>query len=81
MRDDYDYNKMVQRIVQNKEVLLCLKYFYLDEIGEWRFQEELEERCLSEGISEDTAYAMYFASRLPGEKCFEKIMRNMGLKK
>jgi len=55
-------------------VLLYLQLFYTDEIDDWHFREELAECCCKNGVSEDTAYAMYFASRIPGEKDSEKIM-------
>lgn len=70
----YNYNEMVQRIVANKQVLWHLKLFYSDDMEDYLFQEEIAEKCRLKGISEDKAYAMYFAARLPGEKCFEKIM-------
>ena len=77
MADEYDYEKMVQRIKSNKSVLLYLQLFYTDEIDDWHFQEELTECCCKNGVSEDTAYAMYFAARIPGEACYEKIMKKI----
>ena len=73
----YDYDKMVQRIKSNKSVLLYLKLFYLDEIDDWHFQEELTDCCYKCHVGEDEAYAMYFASRIPGEACFKKIMERI----
>ena len=49
----------------------------MDEIDDWRFQEELTECCCKNGVSEDTAYAMYFAARIPGEMCFKKILHGI----
>ena len=77
MTDDYDYSKMVQRIKKNKSVLLYLKIFYMDEIYEDSFQEQLTDCCIKCGVREDEAFAMYFASRIPGEKCFKEIMRKI----
>ena len=73
----YNYDKMVQRIKKNKSVLLYLKLFYIDEIYENSFQEQLTDCCLKCGVREDEAFAMYFASRIPGEACRDKIMRKI----
>ena len=75
--DDYDYEEMVQRIASNKHVLWYLKLFYIDEIFEDSFQEELVESQSLHGVSEDEAYAMYFAARIPGEASFETIMEKI----
>ena len=72
-----NYDEMVQRSAANKHILWFLKLFYIDEIQEGSFQEELVERQFKYGVSEDESYAMYFASRIPGEKCFEEIMRKI----
>ncbi len=77
MRDDYDYGKMVQRIKNNRSVLLYLKMFYIDEIDTESFQEQLTDCCFKCRVREDEAYAMYFASRIPGESCYENIMRRI----
>ena len=73
----YNYDEMVQRIAANKHILWFLKLFYIEELWEKSFQEELVERQFKYGISEDEAYAMYFAARIPGETCYDKIMRKM----
>lgn len=73
----YDYDEMVQRIAANKQILWYLKLFYIDELWEESFQEELVERQFMYGISEDESYAMYFASRIPGESCYERIMEKI----
>ena len=73
----YNYDEMVQRIAANKQILWYLKLFYIDELWEESFQEELVERQFKYGISEDEAYAMYFASRIPGESCYERIMEKI----
>ena len=77
--DDNMYNQveMVQRIATNKRVLWYLKLYYIDEIWEDSFQEELVERQFMYGVSEDEAYAMYFAARIPGEEHFERIMEKI----
>jgi len=54
-----------------------LKLFYIDEIWEESFQEKLVERQFKYGISEDESYAMYFAARIPGESCYERIMNKI----
>ncbi len=72
-----NYNEMVQRIAANKQILWYLKLFYIDELWEESFQEELVERQFKYGISEDEAYAMYFGSRIPGESCYERIMEKI----
>ena len=77
MVDDYDYDKMVQRIKNNKSVLLYLKIFYMDEIYEDSFVAQLTDCCYKCHVSEDEAFAMYFASRIPGEKCSEEIMKDI----
>ena len=77
MRDDYDYGKMVQRIKNNKSVLLYLKLFYIDEIDEDSFKEQLTDCCYKCRVCEDEAYAMYFASQIPGESCYENIMHRI----
>lgn len=46
----------------------------MDDIDDWHFQEELTDCCYKCQVREDEAYAMYFASRIPGEKYFERIM-------
>ena len=68
---------MVQRIKKNKEVLLYLKIFYMDEIYEESFEEKLTDCCLKCHVREDEAFAMYFASRIPGEDCYERIMKKI----
>ena len=73
----YDYDKMVQRIKNNKHVLWYLKLFYYEEIDEDSFQEKLTDCCYKCGVREDEALAMYFASRIPGETCFEEIMKKI----
>ena len=75
--DDYNYNEMVQRIKNNKSVLLYLQLFYIDEIYEDSFMEKLTDCCCKCHVREDEAYAMYFASRIPGEECFEKIIQKI----
>ena len=77
MTDDYDYDKMVQRIKNNKSVLLYLKLFYMDEIYEDSFIEQLTDCCCKCYVSEDEAFAMYFASRILGEACFDKMMKKI----
>ena len=54
-----------------------LKLYFMDDIDEWSFKEQLTDCCYKCKVCEDEAYAMYFASRLPGEKCFDKIMRKI----
>ena len=54
-----------------------LKLFYMDDIDEWSFMEHLTDCCYKCKVCEDEAYAMYFASRIPGEKCFKEIMRKI----
>lgn len=73
----YNYDKMVQRIKNNKSVLLYLKLFYMDEIYEDSFVEQLTDCCCKCHVSEDEAFAMYFASRIPGEECCDKIMKKI----
>ena len=73
----YNYEEMVQRITTNKQILWHLKLFYIDDLWEESFQEELVERQFKYGISEDESYAMYFASRIPGEQHYEKIMEKI----
>ena len=75
--NDYNYEKMVQRIKKNKDVLLFLKVFYMDEIYEDSFVEKLTDCCCKCHVREDEAFAMYFASRIPGEKCVEEIMKKI----
>ena len=77
MTDNYNYDKMVQRIKKNKKVLLYLKLFYIDEIYEDSFMEQLTDCCCKCHVSEDEAFAMYFAARIPGEECFVKIMKRI----
>lgn len=73
----YNYDEMVQRIAANKQILWYLKLFYIDELQEESFQEQLTDCCYKCRVREDEAYAMYFASRIPGETCFEKIMEKI----
>ena len=49
----------------------------MDEIYEDSFMEQLADCCCKCHVSEDEALAMYFASRIPGEMCFEKIMQEI----
>ena len=73
----YDYDKLVQRIKKNKDVLLYLKLFYMDEIYEESFMDKLTDCCCKCHVSEEEAFAMYFASRIPGENCRDRIMRKI----
>ena len=49
----------------------------MDEIYEDSFEEQLTDCCCKCRVREDEALAMYFASRIPGETCFEEIMRKI----
>lgn len=60
----------------NDAVYTSLIYFYLDEISDWRFEQEMK-LAAETGTSEREYLSRYFASRIPGETCFEKIMKNI----
>ena len=49
----------------------------MDEIYEDSFVEQLTDCCYTCHVHEDEAFAMYFASRIPGEACYEKIMKKI----
>ena len=57
----------------NDDAFKYLIYFYLDEISDWRFEQEMREST----ISEREYLSRYFAARIPGEECFEKNMRRI----
>ena len=45
-------------------------YFYLDEISDWRFEQEMRDS----GLNEREYLSRYFAARIPGEDCYEKLI-------
>ena len=57
----------------NDAVFNYLVYFYLDEISDWRLEQEMREAA----ISEREYLSRYFATRIPGEMCFEKIIQRI----
>lgn len=67
------FNEMVQRIMTDDAVYTYLIYFYLDEISDWRFTQEMEIAA-EKGISEREYLSNYFSARIPGEKCYEKLI-------
>ena len=54
----------------NDDVYTFLIYFYLDEISDWRFDLEMRDS----GLSEREYLSHYFAARIPGEDCYEKLI-------
>ena len=73
----YNYDEMVQRIKNNKKVLIYLRICYLNEIDTDSFQVKLTDCCYKCGVRENEAYAMYFATRIPEDPCREEIMREI----
>ena len=47
----------------------CCQYFIEDVTG-WRFEEEM----YNSGLSEREYLSRYFAARIPGEDCYEKLI-------
>ena len=56
--------------MSNDDVYIMLIYFYLDEISNWHFEQEMRDSS----YSEREYLSRYFAARIPGEKCFDRIM-------
>lgn len=50
-------------------VYTFLIYFYLDEISDWRFEQEMRDS----GLSEREYLSRYFTARISGEGCYEKL--------
>ena len=73
----YNYDEMVQRIKNNKKVLIYLRICYLNEIDTDSFQVTRTDCCYKCGVRENEAYAMYFATRIPEDPCREEIMREI----
>ena len=69
----FNYTRIVQLIMTNDDVYRQLIYFYLDEISDWRFEQEMH----ASGISEREYLSRYFAARIPGEKCANKILEKI----
>lgn len=67
------HDKMVQFIMNNDEIYIMLIYFYLDEISDWRFEQEMNI-AVKNGISEREYLSRYFAARIPGEDCYERLI-------
>ena len=57
----------------NDDVYRMLIYYYLDEISDWHFEQEMK-LALKNGISERAYLSRYFASRIPGEPNSKKMM-------
>lgn len=70
----YDYDKLVQRLAKSKPALLYLKLCYYEEIDTDEFRKKLTDCCFKCGVSEDEAYAMFYATRLPKDPCRDEIM-------
>ena len=70
----YDYDKLVQRIAKSKPALLYLKLCYMDEIDTDKFRKKLADCCSKCGVSEDEAYAMFYATRLSEDPSRDEIM-------
>ena len=51
-----------------------MKLFYIDEIDEDSFKEQLTDCCYKCRVCEDEAYAMYYATRILEDPCREEIM-------
>ena len=73
--DDYDYEEMVQRIASNKHVLWYLKLFYIDEIFENSFQEELVESQSLHSVSEDEADAIAIGAYAAGIRSKKQVIK------
>ena len=67
------YSEMVHAIMTNDAVYTFLIYFYLDEISDWQFEQEMKFAA-EKGITERQYLSRYFASRIPGEDCYEKLI-------
>ena len=67
------FSELVYLIMKNDEAYRYLIYFYLDEISDWRFEQEMRDS----GIGEREYLSRYFAARIPGELCYEKIMEKI----
>lgn len=73
----YDYDELVQRIKNNKSVLLYLRLCYMGDVDEDAFREKLQDCCRKCGVRENEAYAMYYATRLLDDPCREEVMREI----
>ena len=70
------FSEMVQIIMQNDCVYSYLLYFYLEDISSWEFEELVREEC-QRGKTQREVHAYYFASWIPCEKNFAKIMERI----
>ncbi len=70
------FSDLVSVIVNSDRVYTFLIYFYLDEISAWQFQQEMQS-ALETGIPEREYLSSYFASRIIGEDCFDKLIRKI----